>query len=218
MIRLALVDDHNMFREGLKAIILSFNDMEVVLECENGRDFLNNLSEGVDVVLLDVEMPKLNGMQVMEELHQKKSAVKIIFISQVLDSALISRMMELGARGFLSKDAETKELQNAILSVHETGYFFNDIVSQSMLIKLANKEHINPSFNRGEQLTEREQAVLKLICEAHTSVEIGEKLCISPKTVENHRSKILEKTGARNSAGLVVYAIKNNLVDVGKTA
>ena len=214
MTRLAIVDDHKMFREGLKSIISDFEGMEVVVDFENGREFLDHVKQDIDIVLLDLEMPDFNGIQTMEALHQSKSDIKVIFVSQNKEAGLISNMMELGARGYLFKDAEAEELKNAIHSVSETGYYFNDIVSQSMLIKLAGKDHVKPTFNHGEHLTDREQEVLQLICEELTTAEIGKKLFISPKTVENHRSRIMEKTDARNSAGLVVYAIKNKLINV----
>ena len=215
MIRIAIVEDHQMFREGLKAILSGFDDMEIVLECENGQEFLDNMNDEISIVLMDMEMPGLNGMQAMEALYQAKSEAKVIFVSQNREPSSISRLMELGARGYLVKDAKSEELKNAIHSVHETGYYFNDLVSQAMLINLANKDQIRPTFNSGEHLSDREQEVLQLICEELTTAEIGEKLFLSPKTVENHRSHIMSKTGARNSAGLVVYAIKNKLIDVG---
>ncbi len=215
MIRLAIVDDHKMFREGLKSLISEFEGMEVVLDCAKGLDFLGEDKSNIDIVLLDIEMPEFNGMQVMEKLHQNNSEIKVIFVSQNKEPIIISKMMELGAKGYLLKEAEPEELKMAIHSVHETGYYFNDLVSQSMLIKLAHLEHVKPTFNKGEHLSNREQEVLQLICEELTTAEIAEKLFISYKTVENHRSRIMEKTGARNSAGLVVYAIKNKLIDVG---
>lgn len=215
MIHLALVDDHNMFRAGLQSILSTIEDIKVVLESENGRDFLEEFKEGIDIVLMDLDMPGMNGMQTMEALHQKKSGAKVIFVSSNKEPSLIGNLMELGARGYLHKEADKEELINAIYSVNESGYYFNDLVSQSMLVKLAVKDQIRPIFNQGEQLSDREQEVLHLICREKTSTEIAEELFLSPKTVENHRSRIMDKTGSRNIAGLVVFAIKNNLIDVG---
>jgi len=215
LIQLALVDDHQMFREGLKAILSDTKQYNVVLECENGREFMTSYDSAIDVILMDLDMPLMNGLQTMEALYQIDKEAKIVFISQNREAKSISRLMELGARGYLVKDATTEELKAAIHSVHETGFYFNDIVSQSLLVKLARKEQIQPRFNQGEQLSNREWEVLKLICEEMTTKEIGEKLFLSPKTVENHRTRIMSKTGVRNSAGLVIYAIKNKLIDVG---
>ena len=214
-IHIALVDDQRMFRDGLKALLNALENMEVVLECENGRTFLEQCSDAIDIVLLDVEMPEFNGLETMEELHRMRSSIKVIFVSVNKEALLISRMMELGARGYLTKDTTAEELETAILSVHQTGFYFNDLVSQSLLIKLAGKEHVNPTFNYVEHLSEREKEVLQLICQERTTKEIADQLFLSPKTVENHRSRIMDKTGVRNTAGLVIFAIKHHLVDVG---
>ncbi len=215
MIKIALVDDHQMFRDGLRSVLSGKNKMEIVLECENGQEFLDFKKDDLDLAIMDLDMPEFNGLQTIEALRQRKEDVKVIFVSQNREAGMIGRLMELGARGYLPKDSKTEELIEAIRSVHETGYYFSDLVSQSMLAKLAEKDEISPKFNNGESLTDRETEVLRLICEELTTQEIGEKLFLSPKTVENHRSRIMSKTGARNSAGLVMYAIKNKVVDAG---
>ncbi len=215
MIRLALVDDHSMFREGLLSVIAGIPEMEVVLECGNGKDFIDQYEgSGVDIALIDLEMPLMNGIETIERLSKKKAEVKVIIVSSNKEQTLIASLMELGARGYLLKEADTKELEKAVLSIHETGFYFNDLVSQAMLTKLAGKDAISPSFNQAEQLTAREKEVLQLICEEYTTQEIAEKLFLSPRTIENHRVRIMDKSGVRNTAGLVVYAIQNKLVDV----
>lgn len=213
-INVAIVEDQKMFREGLKAILNNFNDIAVVFEAENGQDFLENKVEGIDIVLMDIEMPELNGIQTMEKLHSAKSSINVILLSQNKEPILISKMMELGAKGYLTKDASPEELQKALLSVRDTGYYFNDLVSKSLLLNLAKKDNVRPIFNYVESLSERETEVLQLICEEFTTTEIAEKIFLSPKTVENHRSRIMDKVGVRNTAGLVVFALKNNLVNV----
>ena len=216
MIRIALVDDHSMFRQGLASVIPSVPGMEVVLKCNNGQEFLDQYFDlNVDIALLDLEMPVLNGIETLEKLQQKKDSVSTIIVSSNKEPHLISSLMELGAKGYMLKEADTDELTKAILSVHETGFYFNDLVSQAMLVRLASKDEINPTFNGNEHLSEREKEVLQLICEEFTTQEIGDKLFISHRTVENHRKRVLDKCGARNTAGLVVFAVKNNLVNVG---
>lgn len=216
MINLAIVDDHQMFRSGMAALIQKMSGVKITLECNNGKELLDKLSDhSVDIVLLDLEMPELNGIQTMEKLHQQKSEVKVMVLSSNKEQMMIGSLMELGAKGYLLKEADEKELERGIRSVYETGYYFNDLVSQALLVKLANKDQINPSFNGGEHLSKREKEVLDLICQELTTTEIADKLCLSPKTIENHRSRIMDKTGVRNTAGLVVFAIKNKLIDVG---
>ena len=213
-IRIGIVEDQLMFREGLKAILRDFPSIKICLECENGRDFLDQVDDQIDIALMDIEMPLLNGIQTMEELSKAESPIKVILVSQNKDPILISKMMELGAKGYLTKDASSEELHKAILSVADTGYYFNDLVSKSLLLHLAKKDHVRPKFNYVETLSEREVEVLQLICKEYTTTEIAEKIFLSPKTVENHRSRIMDKAGVRNTAGLVVFALKHKLVDV----
>lgn len=216
MIRIALVDDHAMFRQGLCSVISGIRGMEVVLQCDHGQAFLEHYdSANIDIALIDMEMPVLNGIETLERLEQSKATSKVIMVSSHKEPSLIASLMELGAKGYVLKEADTKELKRAILSVHETGFYFNDLVSQAMLKKLATKENILPIFNAGEYLTSREKEVIQLICKEHTTQEIATKLFLSPRTVENHRTRIMDKSGVRNTAGLVVFAIKNGLVDVG---
>jgi DNA-binding NarL/FixJ family response regulator len=216
MINLAIVDDHAMFRSGLAALISNMKDVHIALQCDNGQEFMDKSEkQPIDIVLLDLEMPELNGIQTMEKLHQQNSLTKVIILSSNKEQMIIGSLMELGAKGYLLKEADVSELERAVRSVHETGFYFNDLVSQAMLVKLAQKDQINPTFNGGEHLSKREKEVLELICLELTTTEIAEKLFLSPKTIENHRGRMMDKTGARNTAGLVVFAIKNNLVDVG---
>ena len=215
MIQLAIVDDHQMFLEGLKSLITGFEEMTVTMEANNGREFIQKLTNTkVDIALLDLEMPELNGIETMEELKKINSGVKVIVVSANKEPKLISNLMELGARGYLLKDANALELKTAILSINETGYYFNDLVTQSLLVKLARGKDVKPDFFV-EELSDREKEVLRLICEEFTTSEIAEKLFLSPRTVESHRERIMSKTGARNLAGMVVYAVKNKIIHVG---
>lgn len=217
MIRVAIIDDHRLFRKGLAALIETNDDMQVTLEGENGQeliDALNNTTANVaDVVILDLEMPVMDGQQTAQMLQKDYPEVKPIIVSMHNDSQFIIDLMEAGARGYLLKNAAPEEMETAIRSVHETGYFFNDTVSRTMLHGLVAKNKVTPQFKNQDALSQRELEVLQLICEEYTTAEIGEKLFISPRTVEGHRNNILLKTGARNTAGMVVYAIKHQLFD-----
>jgi DNA-binding NarL/FixJ family response regulator len=212
LINIAIVDDHKLFREGIASILSEKEGIKVVLQAENGEEFLNQLGKtSIDVALLDLEMPVLNGIQTMEVLYQNNSETRVIIVSQNKKSEVISSLMLLGAKGYLQKDASPNDLYEAILAVKHTGFYFNDLVSRAKLVELASEEQINPQFNYGEELTPREKQVLELICNEFTTQEIAARLILSPKTIENHRSRIMDKTGVRNTAGLVVFAIKHNL-------
>lgn len=215
MIKIAIIDDHSIFRSGLKNLLESIPECSVSLECSNGKEFLDAIENTkVDIALLDLDMPVLNGLETIEALKQLNTDIKTIILSSSKDANMIASLMEIGANGYLLKDTSGEELRIALFSVQQTGFYFNDLVSKAMLSKLSYKKDIAPTFNYGESLSDREMEVLCLICDELTTSEIADQLFISPKTVESHRAKIMQKTGARNAAGIVMFAIKNKLIDV----
>ena len=212
MIKLALADDQNLFRKGMSMLLRELDGMEVTLECANGKDLLKAIGVvPVDIVLLDLEMPVMDGVETMKRMRTDHPEVKVLVLSMHSEEKFIVHMMELGANGYLLKTAEAAEVETAIRSVAESGYYFSDMVSQVMLQGLVKKEKVRPYFNVVDPLSERELEVLKLICAEKTTPEIAEQLFLSPRTVEGHRNNILLKTGARNVAGLVVFAMTNGI-------
>lgn len=215
MIRISLVDDHKLFRSGIKALLSTYKGFEVVSESDNGKAFIETVAEiKPDVVLMDLEMPEMDGMETTKFLKVHFPDVKVIMISMHDDEKFIVHMMDLGARGYLLKNAEPEDILTAVNSVVDTGYYFSDLVSRAMLQGLTKGGKVKPSFKPGNDLTEREMEVLQLICREKTAAEIGEELFISPRTVEGHRNNIILKTGARNTAGIVVFAMKNGLFEL----
>jgi DNA-binding NarL/FixJ family response regulator len=179
-----------------------------MFDSANGEEMLIGLKgNAVDIVLLDLEMPVMDGVETLRSIREEHPQVKVIVLSTHDDEASIVRMMELGASGYVLKTAEPDEVENAIRSVKESGYYFSDLVSRVMLQSLVKKEKVKPVYNEVDPLTERELEVLRAICQEMTTTEIAGKLFLSPRTVEFHRNNILLKTGARNVAGLVVYAM-----------
>ena len=212
MIKLALADDQNLFRKGMSMLLRELEGMEVTLECANGKDLLKAIAVvPVDIVLLDLEMPVMDGVETMERMRTDHPEVKVLVLSMHSEEKFIVHLMELGANGYLLKTAEAAEVETAIRSVAESGYYFSDMVSQVMLQGLVKKDKVRPYFNVVDPLSERELEVLKLICAEKTTPEIAEQLFLSPRTVEGHRNNILLKTGARNVAGLVVFAMTNGI-------
>ena len=212
MIKLALADDQNLFRKGMSMLLRELDGMEVTLECANGKDLLKAIAVvPVDIVLLDLEMPVMDGVETMKRMRTDHPDVKVLVLSMHSEEKFIVHLMELGANGYLLKTAEATEVENAIRSVAESGYYFSDMVSQVMLQGLVKKDKVRPYFNVIDPLSEREIEVLKLICAEKTTPEIAEQLFLSPRTVEGHRNNILLKTGARNVAGLVVFAMTNGI-------
>lgn len=214
MIRISLVDDHKLFRSGIRALLSAYDNFEVVSESDNGKEFTETVEHmKPDVVLMDLEMPEMDGMETTKYLKEHHPDVKVIVISMHNDEKFIVHLMEIGAHGYLLKNADPEDIVSAILSVHETGYHFTELVSRVLLHGLVKGEKVKPSFLPGNDLTTREIEVLKLICQENTAAEIGEKLFISPRTVEGHRNNLLIKTGARNIAGIVVFAMKNGFYE-----
>lgn len=213
-IKLALVDDHNLFRKGLMSILQQNKELEVLFDVVNGKEFLEHpLLDQVEVVLLDIQMPILDGIATTKLLRERNQDIKIIILSMHDEDQFILHLMEIGANGYLLKDTDMDEVIMAIKKVSDSGVYFSDFVSRVMLKKLnKNTQTSTRVFNYKTDLSNRELEVLKHICEGLTTTEIGDKIFISPRTVEGHRLRIMEKLGVNNTAKLVAFAIKNDLV------
>lgn len=213
-IRYGIADDHAIFRQGVVTILSPYEEFKLVLEAENGEDLIKNLQKcRPDVILLDLKMPVMDGIESIKEIRKTDSEVKIIILSMFDEEKYIWHLMELGANGYLLKNAKPTEIRIAINTAYTTGYYFNDMVNKALLKKLVIKSHIKPDFSSSVNLTEREIQVLKLICEEHTAQEISKMIFLSPRTIEGIRTKLLEKIGVKNTAGLVMYAVKNKIVE-----
>lgn len=214
VIKLALVDDQVMFRRGLAMLLRDMPDVQVLFECDNGEELLTGLGgNAVDIVLLDLEMPVMDGTETLRRIRSEHPEVKVIVLSMHADERRIVQLMELGANGYVPKTAEPEEIEGAIRSVAQSGYHFSELVSRAMLRKMVKKQQVKPVYNDLDPLTERELEVVRLICQESTTTEIAGKLFLSPRTIEGYRNNILQKTGARNIAGIVVYAISKGLYE-----
>jgi two-component system, NarL family, response regulator DegU len=212
MIRLALADDQRLFRKGMAMLLRDMAGVRVVMECANGEELLAALKdEPVDIVLLDLEMPVMDGTATMRRIKQEFPALKVIVLSSHDEDRTIVSLMELGANGYMLKTAEPDEIDTAIRSVAQSGFYLNDAVNKAMLHGLVKKKQVRPTFNVVDPLSERELEVLRGICAELTTAEIAGKISVSPRTVEFHRNNLLLKTGARNAAGLVVYAMTKGI-------
>jgi DNA-binding NarL/FixJ family response regulator len=213
-IRIAIADDYKIFREGLKVGLSADDNLEVMLEADNGEELLKGLESGIpDVIIMDLKMPIMDGMEATKVVRKKYPEVKVLVVSMYEDDKFIIHLMENGANGYLLKNAEPDEIRRSIYAVHENGYYFNDLVNKALLKKLVLKNNLKPSFNQNVELSEREQEVLKLICEEKTASEIAKEIYLSPRSVEGIRQRLIEKVGVRNSAGLVMFAVKSGIVD-----
>lgn len=205
-LKIAIIDDHDLFREGLILLLNQINNFSVIFDTSNGHNFIDYLHENPppDVVLMDIQMPEIDGEETTRIALEKVPSLKIIALTLFSDHEKYTTMMDAGVRGFLTKNVGKMELQLAIEQV-SSGF---DYFSQQILQEMA--------FNRQEQktnqnlLTPREQEILNLICRGLTTRDMAEKLFVSPKTIEVHRSNIFSKTNVRNIAELITWAIKHN--------
>ena len=217
-IKLAIADDQILFLRGLKFIINTFEDVELIIEASSGEDLLQKIEQTQpEVILCDIKMPGLDGIETTKTIKNRFPDIKVILLTMYNDERLISHAMEIGAHGYLLKDEEAEEVHKAIQTVYEKGFYFNDYVSQALLKQVKNKTKTLPQeviLNNAVKLSPRETEVLELICQEMSTAEIAKQLFISARTVEGHRKNLLEKTGVKNTAGLVIFAVKNNLVDL----
>ncbi len=213
-ITIGIADDFKIFRDGLKLCFQSDENLDVIVEADNGEELLEKLQQQQpDIIIMDLNMPLLDGMEATKQIRKKWDHVKILVITMYENDKFIIHLMENGAHGYLLKNAEPKEIIKAIYAISENGYYFNDLVNKALLKKLVMKNNLKPSFNQNVELTEREMEVLKMICEEKTAAEIGKEIFLSPRSVEGIRTRLIEKVGVRNTAGLVMFAVKNGLAE-----
>jgi DNA-binding NarL/FixJ family response regulator len=212
MINLIIVEDHTLFREGIKSLLSNFNDMKVVAEFANGKEFCDHLSfVEADIVLMDIEMPLMNGLIATQKAKELKPELQIIALSMYSDQKYYYEMIKAGISGFVLKEASTIELEKAIRDVYSGLGFFSPKILQKTLVNIHDLDNKKNKLDE-LQLTEREIEVLELICQGLSNNEISDKLCLSAKTIESHKSKLFLKTNTKNTAALIIYAIKNDLI------
>ncbi len=210
-INIYVVDDHSLFREGLKFLLSRLDFANEIYEAENGADFLRGLKEKkVDVVLLDIEMPGMNGTEAARKALEIQPEIKIIAVSMYSDESYYSAMIEAGANGFLLKNSNFTEVKKAITDALEGRNYFSMEILQSIVNRMNDKSPEKTDY----ELTERETEVLSQICKGCSNQEIADILSISKRTVDKHRENLLLKTQSKNTANLVVFAIKNGFYKI----
>jgi DNA-binding NarL/FixJ family response regulator len=213
VIKVAIADDHALFRTGVKTSLSSRHDIQMVAEAENGMQLLNLLKHiKPDVVLLDIQMPIMDGLTTLPEIKKLYPDLKVIMLSMHNDHSMITRMMEIGANSYLTKESDSETIYQAIKTCYEQEFFFNDLTNKALLNGLRMKkppEMVTPEVN----LTEKEITILKLMCEEKSTKEIADLVDLSPRTVEAIRDKLKTKTGVKSMAGLVMYAVKAGIVE-----
>lgn len=211
-IKVAIADDHALFRAGVKTALSSKKDVELIAEADNGMQLLNLLKHiEPDVILLDIQMPIMDGISTLPEIRKINPSVKVIILSMHNDHSMISKLMEIGANSYLTKNSDSETIYQAIKTCYEQEFFFNELTNKALLTGLRTRK-MEPEGMIDAQLTDKEIKILKLMCEEKTTKEIADIVDISPRTVEAIRDKLKTKTGAKSMAGLVMYAVKKGFV------
>ncbi|MEM1123162.1 MAG: response regulator transcription factor [Bacteroidota bacterium] len=215
-IRLIIADDQVLFLKGLRMLIGTFETVELVAEASNGKILLEKIETyQPDVVLIDLKMPIMDGLEATKKIRAANKQLKIILLSMYNDESIINHVMKEGANGYLLKNEEPSVLKEAIEAVVQRGFYFNEYVSKALLTGIQQPiKRSGVEMATHMKLTKRELEILQLICKEYTSNEIANQLFLSSRTVEGHRKSLLSKTGVRNTAGLVLFALRNQLIQL----
>lgn len=219
-INLVIVDDHRLFRNGLKLLLRELDYIGEIAEASNGKEFLCHLATNhVDLVLMDINMPVMNGIEATREACKSNPSLKVIALSMLNEDDYYFKMIEAGAKGFILKDSGSEDLTRAIETVLNGQNYFSQDLLRNIILSLSSNvkpDDTGQPFKEplGAKFSDREIEVLHQICKGLSNQEIAEILFISPRTVERHRSNLMAKSGSKNSVNLVMFAIKNNLVKV----
>jgi DNA-binding NarL/FixJ family response regulator len=216
MIKIAIADDHTLFKEGIIGLIHAQPDMQLLFETKDGATFIECLSEQSlpDIALIDLEMPGMNGIQLTAYLHDHMPSIKIIVLSAYGQERFVVKLIESGASAFLSKAVNTSALFDAIRQTYQYGFYMTESSFKAMQKSGSLQKTFNTVNHIPVELTQRETEVLKLVCLENTNQEIADHLFVSVRTVEGHRNNLLLKTGCKNTAGLVMFAIRHGLADL----
>jgi DNA-binding NarL/FixJ family response regulator len=213
-INLAIADDHKIFRNGLKATLEDCADFNLIIEASNGKELIGQLATRTpDVILMDIKMPEMDGMQTTAHIHQNFKDIKVLALSMHNEDKYIVDMMKAGASGYLLKNAEPEEIIEAIATVHNKGFYFNEHLSVTLIKQLVGPGQADAG-QQNIELNDREVEVLKLVCQEYSNQEIADKIFLSVRTVEGYRARLFEKTGSKNLVGLVIFAIKRGIISV----
>ena len=211
-VNIIIVDDHSLFRNGMKLLLTNAGNFNIIAEAANGNEFLDLLeSTTPDIVLMDINMPEMDGIEATTLALQKNPDLRVICLSMYGEEEYYYKMIEAGVKGFLLKSSDISEVKNAVTTVFEGGKYFSQELLYNVVKNIKNSQ-INHTAE--DNLSDRELEVLKQICIGLSNQEIAEVLHISKRTVDKHRANLLDKTNSKNTANLIMYAIKHKLIDV----
>ncbi|MBX9783034.1 MAG: response regulator transcription factor [Chitinophagaceae bacterium] len=213
-IKFAIADDHKIFRDGIKMALGGKPHLKLVWEAEDGKDMMHKLTiRKPDLLLLDIRMPELDGINALQLIRKEYDELKIVVLSMYDDQQMVSKMMEMGANAYLTKTTDPNEIYDAILTCMNEDFYFNDLVNQAVLLKLNHKKTIRQFYPNPVKFNEKELQILKHLAEDKTTEEISKLVFLSPRTIETIRQNMKQKVGAKTIAGLIVYGMRNKLLE-----
>jgi DNA-binding NarL/FixJ family response regulator len=213
-IKVAIADDHKIFRDGIKMALKDRDYLKILWEAEDGRDLMHKLKlKQPDVLLMDIRMPEIDGVNAIGILRKEYEAIKIIVLTMYDDQEMITKMMEMGANAYLTKTTDPDEIYQAILTCMNDDFYFNDLVNKAVLLKLQHKKTVRQFYPNPVKFSEKEIRILKCIAEDKTTEEISKEVFLSPRTIETIRQQMKQKVGAKTIAGLIMYAMRNKLLE-----
>src|SRR5688500_19287498 len=214
LIKISIADDHKIFRDGIKMALKDKQYIQISWEAEDGKDLMQKMLQSQpDVLLMDIRMPELDGLNVIPLLRKQYEKLKIIVLTMYNEQEMITRMMEMGANAYLTKTSDPDEIYQAILSCMNDDFYFNDLVNKAVLSKLQTKRQVRQFYPNPVKFSEKEVRILKLLAEDKTTEEISKEVFLSPRTVETIRQNMKTKVGAKTIAGLIMYGMRNKIID-----
>jgi DNA-binding NarL/FixJ family response regulator len=213
-IKVAIADDHKIFRDGLRMALSGKEYLKIIWEAEDGKDLIHKMKIKLpDVLLMDIRMPEMDGINAISLLRKEYVEVRIIVLTMYDDQEMISKMMEIGANAYLTKTTDPEEIYNAILTCMNDDYYFNELLNKAVLIKLQQKKTTRQFYPNPIAFSVKELGILKLIAKDKTTEEISKEVYLSPRTIETIRQNMKTKVGAKTIAGLIMYGIRNRLIE-----
>lgn len=215
-ISVIIADDHVLYRAGVKTSLSAKKDIKVIAEADNGMHLLNIIKNvPVDVILLDIQMPIMDGIAALPEIKKMSPHTKVIMLTFMEDNSMITKLMELGANSYLAKTSDSEIIYDAIKTCYNQEYYFNSMTNKALLTNLKQRNVVAPQqmISQEVMLNEKETTILRLMCEEKSTKEIADIVELSPRTVEAIRDKLKVKTGAKSTAGLIMYAVKHKIIE-----
>lgn len=214
LIKIAIADDHKIFRDGIRLALKDKNFLKVLWEAVDGKDLMEKIEHSApDILLMDIRMPELDGINAIPLIKKSYEDVKIIVLTMYDGQEMITKMMEMGANAYLTKTSDSEEIYKAILACKKDDFYFNDLVNKAVINKLSTKRTVRQFYPKPVQFNEKEVKILRMLADDKTTQEISKDIFLSPRTIETIRQNMKSKVGVKTIAGLIMYGMRNRLID-----